>query len=176
MKFDDLQDLAGTLHNMSESNDKIEFPAASKTKSIELQDGHIIDVVTVGFEDKISVMVNYDGRIGKIYYVPLLASSTSHLANYENRDDDGNPENDLLPLSHLTPMPLVGGSSDHDVQGRLYASMIASIVSRQSPDENRTVLVGLGTSIGPRPDEEITIEHRKQLLEIVKLVQECRVW
>lgn len=93
---------------------------------------------------------------------------------YDDTDDDYNDA--LLPLPHLTPMPLIGGSQESDIQGRIYAAQIASLIARQSPLDRRQVVVGLGADIGPRPGEEPTQNHRKEFLEVVRLTQLCRVW
>lgn len=50
-------------------------------------------------------------------------------------------------MAHLTPRTLLGGStSDRETIGQLYATQIASAVTARNPQENRTVIVGLGLS------------------------------
>jgi proteasome assembly chaperone 3 len=52
---------------------------------------------------------------------------------------------DMLPLEHLTPKTLLGaGGEQRETVGHLYASQIASSIVTKSPEETRTVLVGLG--------------------------------
>lgn len=155
-----------------------------------------LDVVTVGFEDKISIMAYTNGRISKLYYVPLLASPVpTHLLNplsssaYTSSgggdyDDDGNfiedgqDDTSFLPLPYLTPMPLLGASATEDGGdwGSIYAAQIASLVARQAPEDRRIVVVGLGPDVGPRPGQEVELEHRREFLEVVKLVEASRVW
>uniref|UniRef100_A0A060SXD5 ARAD1A08514p n=1 Tax=Blastobotrys adeninivorans TaxID=409370 RepID=A0A060SXD5_BLAAD len=137
-------------------------------------DDQTLDVVVIGFADKISVMIYGDGRLGKLYYVPLSAT-VSQLHPVGMEDGPRDQQVDMFPLPHLTPMPLIGADSN-DIQGRLYASQVASTISRQSPEEKRTVVIGLGPDIGPRVDEPITAHHRKQLVEVIRLVEQCRVW
>ena len=48
-------------------------------------------------------------------------------------------------MSHLTPKTLLGGStSERETIGQLYATQVASIIATKDPQENRTVLLGLG--------------------------------
>jgi proteasome assembly chaperone 3 len=52
---------------------------------------------------------------------------------------------DMLPLGHLTPKNLLGaGGEQRETMGHLYASQIASIIATRSPEEMRTIVVGLG--------------------------------
>lgn len=56
-------------------------------------------------------------------------------------------EDDLLPLSHLTPRTLLGASNpERETIGQLYATRIASAIATKDPLEKRTVLIGLGLS------------------------------
>lgn len=106
--------------------------------------------------------------------------------DYDELEDDDHNDS-LLPLPHLTPMPLVGGSSSYDlsdVQSRIYAAQIASVVARQAPQERRQVVVGLAADLGHAGGkgadfgaaEVVTQEQRREFLEIIRLVQLCRVW
>lgn len=71
-------------------------------------------------------------------------------------------------------MPLIGGCNESDVYGKIYAAQIASLISRQAPSEKRQVVVGLG--VGPAPGKELTEDHRKEFLEVIRLTQLCKVW
>ena len=56
-------------------------------------------------------------------------------------------ENRLLPMPQLTPKPLLGAStSERETVGQLYATQIASALFTTNPQENRTLLIGLGLS------------------------------
>lgn len=53
----------------------------------------------------------------------------------------------LLPSTHLTPKTLLGGGGDdRETLGQLYASQLASHLSLRSPDDRRTLVLGLGLS------------------------------
>lgn len=53
----------------------------------------------------------------------------------------------LLPMPHLTPRTLLGGSTaERETTGQLYATQIASAIAMRNPQENRMVLLGLGLS------------------------------
>ena len=71
---------------------------------------------------------------------------------------------DMLPLGHLTPKTLLGaGGEQRETMGHLYASQIASIVVTKSPEETRTIVVGLGLA-------KIEIE-REAFFDLMELVQ-----
>ena len=56
-------------------------------------------------------------------------------------------EDSLLPIAHLTPKTLLGGStSERETISQLYATQIASAIITRNPEEKRTVVVGLGLS------------------------------
>ena len=59
----------------------------------------------------------------------------------------GSDEKEFSPLTHLTPKTLLGGSNmERETIGQLYATQIAGAIISKNPDENRTILVGLGLS------------------------------
>ncbi|CAN6672544.1 hypothetical protein TRVA0_046S00848 [Trichomonascus vanleenenianus] len=155
-------------------NEENKFLSPNKAASGEVG-GKTFDVVTVATEDQINVMIYTNGKLGRMFIVPLLASTVQSVHTIGGDEEDSGQDM-LTPLPHLTPMPLVGGGGDRDVAGKLYAAIVASLVSRQAPQEKRKVMVALGPGVGPRPDEDITKNHRKELLEVVRLVQQCRVW
>lgn len=77
-------------------------------------------------------------------HVPLEASSStlSDLPLPSTTDEDS-----LLPMPHLTPKTLLGGSTAiRETTGQLYATQIASTIATRNPQETRTVLLGLGLS------------------------------
>ena len=58
-----------------------------------------------------------------------------------------NEEDSLLPIAHLTPKTLLGGSTtERETMSQLYATQIASAIVTRNPEEKRTVVVGLGLS------------------------------
>lgn len=73
-------------------------------------------------------------------------------------------------------MPLIGGSHEDDIHGRIYATQIASLISREAPSNKCQIVVGLGVDIGPKPGQDLTAEHRKEFLEVIRLTQLCKVW
>ena len=71
----------------------------------------------------------------------------------------------MLPLGHLTPKTLLGaGGEQRETIGHLYASQIASTISTRSPEETRTILVGLGLA-------KVEME-REAFFDLLELVQE----
>lgn len=169
-----------TLHIMSTPNPEASgfpYPHCHSFSDAPLLPN--IDVVVTGFVDKIMVLIYTNARISRLFYVPLLASPVSyeHTISFDE-DYDGMENNmvddDFMPLPHLTPMSLLGGD---DSLGNIYAVQIASMISRQSPEDRRMVIVGIGPELGTNSNEgNITLHHRKQYLEVMKLVQTSRVW
>ena len=94
--------------------------------------------------------------------MPLDSLAPSRASNFLTPGD----EDDLLPLSHLTPNNLLGGStSERETVGQLYATQIASTITLKNPDEHRSIIIGLGLD---------RIETtREQFLDILELVSRC---
>ena len=69
-------------------------------------------------------------------------------------------------MPHLTPKTLLGGSNtERETIGQLYATQIASAILTKNPQENRTVLLGLGLS---------KMEARREVFyDTLDLVLEC---
>ena len=77
-------------------------------------------------------------------HVPLDSSDPNFADQYM---PSGNDEDALLPMAHLSPKTLLGGStSERETVGQLYATQVASAIVARNPEEKRTVLVGLGLS------------------------------
>ena len=57
----------------------------------------------------------------------------------------------------------------------MYAVQIASLVVRQSPQESRTLLVGVGLKGKIASDYE-SEEARKLVHEVLDMVGECKIW
>lgn len=136
--------------------------------------GRPVDVVTLAFANKIQVSVWSKGKIGKVLSVQLFPDVVTVVGMQESTLESSD-DTSLLPLPHLTPIPMMG-VGPNDIQARLYATLISSIISRQSPEDTRKVVVCLGVDIGPQAEAEVTDNDRKELLEVVKLVEQCRVW
>lgn len=121
-----------------------------------------LDIVTYAFNDKIFVNIHSKGAYTRTYYVPLRLSPGNQFFAHTEYDDDGEDISNL-PLTHLTPMSLVGGSNA-DTLGQIIAVQVASQVVKDSPTEVRTVFVSIG---------RVNQEDYDDVLEGVKL---CRVW
>ncbi|MCJ1439727.1 MAG: hypothetical protein MMC23_000208 [Stictis urceolatum] len=133
------------------------YPCKTKQASATVA-GVPTDVVINGFSDKIMVMVSQAGRLGMWLQVPLNPTSPAHGNTLPSADDD-----DLLPLTHLTPQPLLGAANSvRQTTGQLLAAQIASTISARNPDEGRSILVGLGLE-----KEELMREGFVDLLEAV---------
>lgn len=106
-----------------------------------------------------------------------ISSPPNAFAFGSSTGPDGEDDFSLLPLTHLTPTALLGGAAD-DTQGRIYAVHIASLISRQSPDERRTVVVGMSAGTrGTRADmDDISDSDRNLFLDVLAMVAECKVW
>ena len=94
--------------------------------------------------------------------MPLDSLDPSRASNFLPSGD----QDDFLPLSHLTPNNLLGGSTpERETAGQLYATQIASTIVLKNPEEHRSIIIGLGLG-----KIETTQE---QFFEILGLVSRC---
>ncbi|KAG6017532.1 hypothetical protein E4U54_006504 [Claviceps lovelessii] len=118
-----------------------EFPAPSK-QAIGTVNGIETQVTSLGFSDKLLVTISQEGRLSQWIQVPLTQSSGGAVEMTLPTSSHG-----LLPSTHLSPTTLLGGGGDdRQTLGHLYAAQIASHISLKSPDDRRTLVLGLGLS------------------------------
>ncbi|KAK0752171.1 hypothetical protein B0T18DRAFT_363150 [Schizothecium vesticola] len=143
---------------MAEGNVKEEpFPAPSR-REVGLVDGIETEVTKTSFSDKIMITLSQGGRLAQWIQVPLSESSAA------NMDMALPPVSSDLPSVHLTPRTLIGGGSeDRETLGQLYASQIGSFIALQNPQEERTLLLGLGL--------EKATSTREGFFDVIELVQ-----
>ena len=78
--------------------------------------------------------------------------------------------------SHLNPKFLLGSANDARGEiAQLYAIQFASLVVRQSPEERRTLLVGVGLK-GKMASDYDSDESRTLINEVLGMVDTCRIW
>ncbi|KAL8710103.1 MAG: hypothetical protein Q9225_007343 [Loekoesia sp. 1 TL-2023] len=119
------------------------YPAATKQAAGHI-DGVLTDVTSTSFSDKIMVTITQNGRLAQWIHVPLDVSNPSATDQYL---PSATSEDSLLPMTHLTPKTLIGGSNqERETIGQLYAAQVASIIAAKDPHEKRTVIIGLGLS------------------------------
>lgn len=96
-------------------------------------------------------------------HVPLESSNPTWSGEPLQESD---PENDLLPMAHLTPTTILGGAtSERETMGQLYATQIASTIITKNPDEKRLLVLGLGFA---------KVEMgREAYFDVVELVLKC---
>ncbi|QIX02006.1 hypothetical protein AMS68_007523 [Peltaster fructicola] len=117
------------------------FPAPSKTTSAVLS-GRDTDITSISFADRILLIVSQTGSLAHWVHVPL-AASTDPLNS--GRLDSHDADNALLPLPHLTATTVLGGTKpDVEVLGQTLATTIASAILVKQPNEERTLVMGLG--------------------------------
>ena len=142
-----------------------DYPAVTK-QAAGIVDGKATDIISTQFTDKIMITITQDGRL--VQWVkdswnacpnPQPSTNQVQCNQVQVSLDAPNPnlaeqylpagsnEDSLLPLSHLTPRTLLGGStSEREIVGQLYATKIASAIITRNPEETRTILLGLGLS------------------------------
>ena len=156
------------------------YPATTK-QAAGIIDGIDTDVTSTVFSDKIMITITQHGRLAQWVlatyvswqrlasltvaqiHVPLDSPNPNFADQYI---PSGNDEDALLPMAHLSPKTLLGGStSERETVGQLYATQIASAIIARNPEEKRTVLVGLGLS---------KFEARREVFyDTVDLVMKC---
>ncbi|ORY71570.1 uncharacterized protein BCR38DRAFT_329480 [Pseudomassariella vexata] len=113
------------------------FPAPSK-RAMGTIDGVETEATSIFFSDKIMVTLSQHGRLSQWIQVPLSAPSPASI-------EMALPNASLLPMAHLTPKTLFGGGGEErESFGQLNAVQIGSLIARKNPEEQRTLLVGLG--------------------------------
>ncbi|KAK6951831.1 hypothetical protein Daesc_006356 [Daldinia eschscholtzii] len=134
------------------------FPAQSKAAT-GLIDGIATEASILYFSDKILLTLSQEGRLSQWIQVPLSAPSPASV-------DMALANSNLLPLSHLTPKTLLGGGGEErESLAQLYAVQIASHIARKTPDERRTLVVGLGLK-ALKPEREAFFD----VLELIQRV------
>lgn len=118
-------------------------------------------VIAEAYVDVISIFVYKNARLGKAFWCQLYPQP------------GGLVSSDDLVLPSISPRPLIG-TNFNDSNGQLYASILASMINRQSTDDNRGVFIALASSIGP--EKTPSKADREELLTITRLVETCRVW
>ncbi|KAI5854829.1 hypothetical protein BZA05DRAFT_392692 [Tricharina praecox] len=139
------------------------YPATTKRAA-----GYIKDVPTdamvVGFADKLLITVTQAGRLAQWFHVPL--DSAHRVIAEETAEGEEDQDDSLLPLSHLTPTTLLGGTvPEREATGQLIAVQLASIITTRNKDEGRMVVCGLGLR-----SAEL---DQQGFLELVELVGRC---
>ncbi|CAF9911516.1 MAG: hypothetical protein HETSPECPRED_000358 [Heterodermia speciosa] len=130
-------------HSSQPSSMTGDYPSTTKRAAGMIN--HVLtEVHATYFLDKIMVLISQEGRLAQWIHVPLEGSSSSiseqPLPSMTSHDS-------LLPMPHLTPRTLLGGSTaERETTGQLYATQIASAIAMRNPQENRMVLLGLGLS------------------------------
>ncbi|KAF4469700.1 hypothetical protein FALBO_3390 [Fusarium albosuccineum] len=115
------------------------FPSRSREAS-GLVNGVATEVTSTSFADKILITISQDGRLSQWIQVPLTGSSAGVVEMTLPSMNQG-----LLPSTHLTPTTILGGGGEErETLGQLYAAQIASQISLRSPDDRRTLVLGLG--------------------------------
>lgn len=95
-------------------------------------------------------------------HVPLDASNPSYSEPHLPSDTEGA----LLPMPHLTPTTILGGTiPERETMGQLYATQIASSIATKNPQETRMVVVGLG--LGKVEGD------RETFFDIIELALQC---
>ncbi|KAH8821465.1 hypothetical protein F5884DRAFT_850689 [Xylogone sp. PMI_703] len=148
------------LSNGEKSNlEHSSFPATTKQAAGSVNGIHT-DVASLYFSDKILITISQGGRLAQWIQVPLSSASPT---SFDTALPPGGA--DMLPLNHLTPRTLIGGGGEErEIQGHLYTSQIASLISTRNPGESRTILVGFGL--------ESVSKERETFFDLMELVQQ----
>ncbi|KEF61470.1 uncharacterized protein A1O9_03036 [Exophiala aquamarina CBS 119918] len=126
---------------MDDSKVTIPFPASTRQVVGEVN-GVKTDVMSISFADKIMITVTQDGRLAQWITVPLLSDNPTQSDPYFQTIQS---EDALVPSARFQPRTLLGaGGSDRETMGQLYASQIATAIATKSPEESRSLMLGLG--------------------------------
>ena len=93
--------------------------------------------------------------------VPLLSDNPTQSDPYFQTHPSG--DDALLPATRFSPRTLLGaGGSNREAMGQVYASQIANAIITKSPEETRSLMLGLGLA-------KVELE-REVFLQIIDLV------
>lgn len=160
------------------------FPAGTK-QAARMIDGIPTDCTVISFADKIVITLTQDGRLAQwvsphsplipFYFLSLLLILAATLQFHVPLDGyhpglleakSADDEDGLLPLSHLTPTTLLGGTvPEREALGQTVAVQLASVLAMKRKEEGRMVVVGLGLK-----QKELDGEG---FVKIIELVGEC---
>ena len=145
--------------DMDESTVTVPFPAPTKQVAGDIN-GVKTDVMYISFADKLMITITQNGKLSQWasvpdlgcvelkltrikVSVPLLSDNPTHADPYfqtARSEDDS-----LLPSARFSPRVLLGaGGPDREALGQLYASQIANAIVTKSPEESRSLMLGLG--------------------------------
>ncbi|KZF21340.1 hypothetical protein L228DRAFT_249149 [Xylona heveae TC161] len=163
------------------------FPAPARHASGTVG-GISTEVMCMQFADKILITISQGGRLAQWVHVPLDQSNPTyadtsflggHGAGYgagydgsggadgEEEEEEEEAKPDLLPLPHLTPRTILGGTvPERQVLGQLYATQIASSIASRDPEEKRMVVLGLGLEKVEKDSERA----REAFFDVMELV------
>ncbi|KAG5438722.1 hypothetical protein PCANB_002442 [Pneumocystis canis] len=127
--------------------------------------GQHVEIFVQGFLDCILVIITIRGSVSE--WISISLNSVMPILR-----DPFIKENDELPLLYLSPKFLLGTSHlPYSDLARMYASQIATKIVRNSPQEQRTVLVGLGLDWKQPMDAQ-----RHLYSQIMEMLVLCKVW
>ncbi|KIX09885.1 uncharacterized protein Z518_00966 [Rhinocladiella mackenziei CBS 650.93] len=150
--------------NMDETQATIPFPAPTK-QTAAMVNGVKTDVMRVSFADKIMITITQNGRLSQWVTVPLLSDNPTHSDPYFQTNRSG--EDALLPPARFSPRNLLGaGGADREIMGQLYASQIANAIATKSPEETRSLMLGLGL-VKADPDREVFLQIIDLVLSVL---------
>lgn len=133
-------------------------PYPANTKNVAGKVGGVdTNLASIYFGDKIMITISQAGRLAQwVRLQPLMVKktlidtcqiqvplSTASPTTFNTRLPA--PSRDSMPAVHIAPTTLLGaGGDERETFGHLVASEIAILVQRKNPDEQRTVVIGIG--------------------------------
>ncbi|KAF2671937.1 hypothetical protein BT63DRAFT_411267 [Microthyrium microscopicum] len=124
--------------------DPAPFPVRSKTGEKFINNISTI-ASGISFADKIVLTICQNGRLAHWVQIPLSNPHPDQVPPASFETDLDAPQSDLLPAPHLTTSTLLGGTApERETAGQLVATQIGSLLLKQRPEEQRTLVVGIG--------------------------------
>ncbi|CAK1361700.1 hypothetical protein CB0940_02957 [Cercospora beticola] len=144
-----------------------QFPAPSHSTS-GLINNVLTTATSIAFSDKIVITLSQAGRLSHWTHVSLASASADPMN--PNPISSGDPENDLLPMSHLTATTVLGGTKREDeIVRQTLATTIASAILMKRPSESRLLVLGLGfeNAVGTLTERALFDEAVGLVLEVL---------
>ncbi|KAG0231175.1 hypothetical protein BGW42_000407 [Actinomortierella wolfii] len=163
------------------------FPLKNKQAAAIVNDKHT-EVLATAFADKILVIISQYGKVGSLIHTTVDNPQELQQTTYSPYDPAYSEARDgsNLRLATTNSTFLLGAGSSMSKKAQLYqvyASHLAQMIVHQNPQENRPIVFSLALDIREPSDaqgssafEEERRKDKRVFEEVVRLVNQCRVW
>ncbi|KAI5286557.1 hypothetical protein KEM52_001948 [Ascosphaera acerosa] len=144
------------------------YPATTRVADGAV-DGVATTAMCVSFSDRILLTISQGGKLAQWFSLPLENSDPGNEGVH--RLPDPAADDALLPSPMLAPSTLIGArGTTAETVGQLLARQVGSAIAVKTPDERRTLMLGLGLE---RKTVDAVTMRAQVMAEIVDLALRC---